>query len=264
MRKFIFLLVVGCLYGQDNPVVTRERVRAAMQKLQWFNKTPNELLYTRKQEKRELAADGTVRSTTTLVTRRDPWDERMVTRVIEKDGKPLPADEVTKQEIKLRKQVEEARKKPPKLMNEEETWMDELPDALEFSKVGTEQVQGRETTLYEFHPRPGYKAKQSRARAFEKVQGKVWVDLLDTEVVKLDVLVIDTISMGFGVLGRVEKGTHFEMERKKWDIGAWFETWQRVRFDLRLLMVKSLRQEIEVRWSNLSFRPPAKMIRSGS
>jgi len=80
----------------------------------------------------------------------------------------------------------------------------------------------------------------------------------------LDVEIFDTISVGFGLLGKLEKGTHFEMERKKWEIGVWFEVWQRIRYDLRVMMVKSLRQEIETHWSNLSHRPPVKMIRSGS
>ncbi len=262
MRALISICFVICMSGQEDLVVNKERVRASLKKMQAKAKQKEDYLFQRRLVKRELTPDGNVKSETVSVLRRDPWEDQVVTRLIEKDGKPLTADEIAKQEERLRKSVIEMRKTPMKPRFEEETWMDEMPDALEFRRAGVENRHGRPADVFSFLPQKGYKAKTMRAKAFEKIRGKVWVDQQDGEMTLLDVEIFDTISVGFGLLGKLEKGTHFEMERKKWDIGVWFEVWQRIRYDLRVMMVKSLRQEIETHWSNLSPRPPVKMIGS--
>jgi hypothetical protein len=264
LRVLLSIICCYSLTAQEDLTANREHVRSAFRKMRLRASLKDDYLYTRRQEKRELLADGTVKSKSALTTRRDPWEDQLVMRVIAKDDQALPAEEIQKQEERLRKQVIELRRNPPKPRIEEETWMMELPDALDFYKAGLETRGGRVMEMYEFRPRPGYQAKESRARAFEKVKGKVWVDQQDLEVAKLEVIVVDTINIGFGVLGKLEKGTQFELERKKWEIGVWYEEWQKVRFDIRLMLVKSLRQEIETRWLQLSLRPPTKMIRSGS
>lgn len=255
MRILISLTIAVCLWGQDDPAANRERIRSSLAKLRDRDAFKKDLLFERRMDRKELAPDGQVKSQKIIVTRRDPWDELVVTRVILRDGKPLTDEENRTQDEKLRKGIEDLRKNPPKAKDDQEPWIDELPDAIEFQKVGTELRNGRNTDIYEFGPRPGYKAKQMRARAFEKIRGKVWVDRQDGEMAKMDVVVFDTINVGFGMLGRIEKGTHFEMERKKWPVGVWFEEWQRIRFDIHVMLVKSMHQEIETRWSSLSFKP---------
>ena len=264
MRALIFIIATFNLVGQEDLNANRDYVRSALKKMQIRAKLKDEYLYTQRQDKRDLLADGSVKSQTSVTMRRDPWEEQLVTRVISKEGKDLSAEEQAKQEERLRKQVIELRRQPPQPRIEVQTWMNELPEALDFRKAGTEPRNGRMVEVFDFQPRPGYQAKQARARAFEKVKGRVWVDREEVEVARMEVIVVDTINIGFGVIGKLEKGTQFEVERKKWEIGIWHEEWQKVRFDVRLMLVKSLRQEIETRWLQLSLRPPTKMIRSGS
>jgi hypothetical protein len=233
----------------------RPRVRAAFEKLMAASETKSKYLYTRHVERREFEAGGKLKSEKKLVYRRDPWDEFLVTRLVERDGKPLPTDEATKQEEKLRRSVEELRrtKAKPKNLEEDLEILREVPEALDFKLVGTEPREGRATEVYEFAPRPGYHFRSMKSRLFGKVKGKLWLDQQSGEVAKLDALVFEDITIGFGIFGKIDKGTHFEMERQKLDGGQWFETWQRVRFDVRVMMVKNLRQEIESRFSG--FRP---------
>jgi len=256
MRSVIFLFCSITLAAEPVEEIPKERVRVSLERMMARAEQEKDLLHQRRQHKRDFDADGKMKSETVVTLRRDPWEEQIVTRTIAKNDQPLSAEEAAKQEERLRKQVEVMRKNPPKPRSESEaSWMRELPEALKFRKVGTELRNGRQTDVLEFEPHPDYKAKQFRAKVFERIRGKVWLDQADGELAKLDVLVFDSISMGFGILGRLDKGTHFELERKKWDIGVWFEEWQRVRFDVRILLIKSVRQEIETRWSNLSFRP---------
>ncbi|MFO0340726.1 MAG: hypothetical protein ACK52Z_18485 [Acidobacteriota bacterium] len=236
-------------------VVPADRIQASLERMMQRNKDKDLLLYTRRQQKRELTADGKVEKQTILTLRRDPWDELVVTRVIAKDDKPLPADQQAKQEERLRKQIETIRRTPPQSKLEEYSFLREVPSALLFRRNGSEIHNGRPCDIITFEPRPGYKAKQTRAKLFEKIRGQICFDQTDGEVAKINALVFDNVNLGFGLLGKIDKGTQFEMDRKKWDIGVWFEQWQRIRFDVRIMMVKNIRQEIETNWSNLNFHP---------
>ena len=263
MRLLICISLALCLAGQDNAVADRELVRVALGRMLVRSLQRDVFLFQRRYEKRELTSEGQLKSQTILTMRRDPWEEQTVNRIIARDDKPLPPDELLRQEEKLRRLVEETRRNPPKTKVDENSWMAELPDALDFHKIGVKFRHNRPADVYEFKPHPGYKSKQMRARAFEKISGHVWIDQKDGEMTKLDVYVFDTINIGFGMLGRVEKGTIFEIERKKWDAGVWFEEWQRVRFELRVMMVKTIRQELETRWSNLSLHSTVKPSHPG-
>ncbi len=256
MRYFLCLVSVLSFGAEtQGDVVPADRIQASLERMMQRNKEKDLLLYTRRQHKRELTADGKVEKQSVVTVRRDPWEEQAVNRVIAKDDKPLPADEQAKQEERLRKQVDTARRTPPPTKVEEYSFLREVPSALVFRRGATEMHNGRPCEVISFEPRPGYKAKQTRAKLFEKIRGSICFDQADGEVAKINALVFDDVSLGFGILGKIDKGTHFEMERKKWDIGVWFEEWQRVRFDVRIMMVKNIRQEIETRWSNLNFHP---------
>jgi hypothetical protein len=246
------------LAGNEGEIVPPERIRASLERMMSQDTKKQELLHQRRQYKREFNPDGALKSETVLDLRLDPWDEFVVTRVIARNGQPLSDKEKASQEERLRKQVDAMRKNPPKSRAErEQSWMRELPDALVFRRAGVEDLGGRRTDVLTFEPRPGYKPKQMRAKLFEKVRGKIWMDQADDELVKLDLLVFDDVSFGFGILAKLEKGTHFEMQRRKWESGVWFEEWQRLRYEARLL-IKPIRQEIETRWTNVSLKPSPK------
>jgi hypothetical protein len=238
---------------------TRPRIREAFTKLMAASQKKSGYLYTRYVTRRELEPDGSVRSEKKLVYRRDPWDEFIVTRLVERDGKPLPAAEAAKQEVKLQRSVADMRKakEKPKNPEEDEELMREVPEALNYRKIGMETREGRATEVYEFTPRAAYRFRSMKTRLLEKVRGKIWVDEADGEIARLEGEVFETESVGFGFVGKIEKGTHFELERRKLDGGHWFEVWQKVRFAARVMMVKNLRQEIESRFAGFTPQPNA-------
>jgi hypothetical protein len=70
----------------------------------------------------------------------------------------------------------------------------------------------------------------------------MWIDRSDTELVRIDAEVFDTVNIGWGVLGRVHKGTRYHAERRR--LGeTWLPRSQTVRFDARVLLVKNVSQE---------------------
>lgn len=132
---------------------------------------------------------------------------------------------------------------------EDTSWLKDFPEALEYKKVGEEEIAGRVAWVLECTPRAGYKAQSLRARVFEKTRGKVWIDVADSQLVRVDAAVFDTVSIGWGMAAKIQKGTRFQIDRRKLADGAWLPESQTIRFAAKVMMVKSLAVEESARFS---------------
>jgi hypothetical protein len=132
---------------------------------------------------------------------------------------------------------------------EDTSWLKEFPEALEFKKVGEEEIGGRVAWVLECSPRAGYKAQSLRGRVFEKTRGRVWIDVADSQLVRVDAAVFDTVSIGWGMAAKIQKGTRFQIDRRKLADGAWLPESQTIRFAAKVMMVKSLAIEDSARFS---------------
>ncbi len=257
--QYLFLLLLAA----DSELETnREVIRAAFAKMSFHDKQLRNHLYEQSALKKEYDSAGKLRASNSFVYRRDAWEEQMVTRLVARDGQPLPKAESLKQESRLAKSVASVRAKqsqPVNARDEMNEWLNELADALDFTRKPLEARDDPSLQPFDFAPRPNYRARNMRAKAFEKVRGRVWIHTAENEIAKLDAEVFDTVNIGFGVIGRVEKGSRFEFERKKMTPEHWFNSWQRARFDVRVMLVKTIRQEFEYRWYNVAPRPTATL-----
>ncbi len=132
---------------------------------------------------------------------------------------------------------------------EDTSWLAEFPEALEYKKVGEEEIAGRVTWVLECSPRAGYRARSLRARVFEKTRGRVWIDVADSQLVRVDAAVFDTVNIGWGMAAKIQKGTRFQIDRRKLPDGAWLPESQTIRFAAKVMLVKSLAVEESARFS---------------
>jgi hypothetical protein len=126
----------------------------------------------------------------------------------------------------------------------QDEWIKEVGDALDFKLAGEETLHGRPAWVLTCSPHRGYSAKNMRARVFEKMNGKLWIDKAERELVRAEAETFDTVSVGFGFLGRIEKGTRFMLARTRLPEGAWVLDSQKIRFGARMLLVKWVGNEI--------------------
>lgn len=264
----VSLLVTAGPGRSDNSDGLRGIMRSAMQKLQSSSEKRNDYLYVLHSERRELDPSGSPRSQESTVVRREPEGEFVVSRLLERNGRPLSEDERARNEESNRKMLDELRALSPeerrrraeegrRKRRSEDAWISEFPEALNYRRIGEEAVNGRTAVVLECSPRPGYRPANMRARVFEKTRGKIWVDKAENELVKADVEVYDTVGVGFGILGRIEKGTRFRLERRKLVDGGWQPVLQSARFAARIMLVKSMNREFTLRFSDYKPRPTA-------
>lgn len=265
----------------ETPVELRELVRKSLAGLNAENERRDQFLFKVRNERKELDAAGKVATQTSYVWERIEIEGFTFGRTLERNGKPLTAEERAGEEKAVQKRLAELKAPPTgtasvgsaaaaparqrQQQQQQRDWFQEFPDALDYKLAGEEIVNGRPALHLLATPRPGYQPKNMRARVFEKMRGDLWVDKATAELAKVDAEMFDTVSVGFGILGKIEKGTRFQMQRQPVGGDATAATWlmasQSIRFGARFLLVKSVRNEITTQWSEFRRRPVAGLPR---
>jgi hypothetical protein len=210
-----------------------------------------DLDYSWRSDRKQFDSSGKITSQTTLVGEKTTVDGVAVHRVLEKDGRKLSEKEAREQEAKIREAVEKAKaERRAGKKGDGDAWVKEVGDALEFKMVGEELVNGRSAWVLTCSPRPGYSPRNMRARVFTKMNGRMWIDKEERQLVRAEAETFDTVSVAMGLLGRVEKGTRFQLARTRLPDGMWVLDTQSVRFGARVMMVKWLGNEIHTRHWN--------------
>jgi hypothetical protein len=166
--------------------------------------------------------------------------------VISRDGNPLTKEESEKQEADLSNRVDAQKAMAPeqrerraaerrKRNADQESWYKEAPEALDFTLAGEEIVEGRKALVITFSPHPGYHAKNIWGRVLEKMSGKMWMDAEENELVRADAALTADVTIGWGLVGRINQGSHFEVERFRMAPHVWLSRKQVDNYSARVV-----------------------------
>jgi hypothetical protein len=92
-----------------------------------------------------------------------------------------------------------------------------LPDAFVFSYAGGE---GNLVKL-SFRPNPSFNPPSLEARVFHDMEGEMWVDCKQERLAAFDGHLTRAVKFGFGLLGHLDKGGHFEVRQAEVVPGHW-------------------------------------------
>ena len=185
-------------------------------------------------------------------------------RQIVKDGVPVSEKELAKQDREHQKRLESGekggRRGPPwrrrntasncDAKSNDEKIMDDLFGLYDMRIVGRETIGGHSTVLVEFKSRPDYKTKTRQGGIMKHVAGRAWVSEDDHQLARLDAEVIDDISIGFGMLAKLKKGTRIFAERQKFNDEVWLPARAEVSLGARLFIFKGLNVQEVVEYSD--------------
>jgi hypothetical protein len=180
-------------------------------------------------------------------------------QLVQRDDHPLGTTEEKKERENLAKSIADRRRESAseRAMRlsvyerrpdwQREAWH-ELPDAFEFRLAAESSLDGHHVFIIEATPRQGYRPLSGTAKLFRSLKGRFWVDQQDLQIVKVEVEVIDTISMGL-FLVRIAKGAHATLELTPVQNGVWLPDRLQVFGSARLGLVQVLHIEQTVRYS---------------
>jgi hypothetical protein len=249
----------------------RELVRRAMENEQENYRKQKDLTHIERHKTEHLDGDGKLKKTD-IVTKEILilYGDRME-RVIERDDKPLSAEERRKEDEKFEKEVaklqkesdEQRQKRIAKYEEEskkEREFVQEVANAFNFKFEGEEMVNGRPAYVVSGEPRPDYKPSSREGKILAKTRGKMWIDIASTHWVKLDVEFTDTVSFGW-ILARVRPGTRFSVEQNLFRDDVWVPQQVKFNLDARVGLFKQLFENVDVTFRDWRrFSSEAKII----
>lgn len=256
MRPAVILSLLPLSFALgDTPAGRQELVRDAVDNYFRSAKLMREFAVVRNTERREFNGDGRLKSRENWTQHIDFINGVRVGWTIERDGRPLGAEEKARSQAAARQAAAEWKAKSQQerakalAKAENETgYLKEFPHALVFSALPDETLDGRKAMVWAFKPKPGYKAKSMGGRVYEGVVGKLWLDKEERQLMRLEAEVVRDVTVG-GFLAKIEKGTKFELSQARVEAGCWLPVKQSIRYGARILMVKGVHKAIETRYT---------------
>ena len=166
-----------------------------------------------------------------------PSDDRSAyyRRLLEKDGVPVPNS--APERIERRTRPQQGRS------SIEDTVM-----ALRFSIDRREAVNGRDTIVVRFEPRPGAKPQTREGKLASTMKGLIWVDEALREVTRVEAVAIDDLSFGFGLVARLGEGSAVSLTRARIDDNVWLPISIRFAGEGRAMLVRKLKIDFVIEW----------------
>jgi hypothetical protein len=111
-----------------------------------------------------------------------------------------------------------------------------LPDAFVFSYAGDD---GNLVKL-SFRPNPSFHPPSLEARVFHDMEGEMWVDCKQERLAAFDGHLTQIVKFGFGLLGHLDKGGHFEVRQAEVAPGHWDMTTMNLAMTGKALLFASI------------------------
>lgn len=255
MRTGLILALFALAFARaEAPAGRWELVRDAVENYFRSARLMREFAVVRQTERREFDGDGRLKSREHWTQHIDFIDGVRVGWTIERDGKPLSVEERARSQDAARLAASEWKSKTPQerakilAKAEKETgYLKEFPHALVFTALPDETLGGRAAQVWAFKPKPGYKAQSMGGRVYEGVEGKLWLDKEERQLMRLEAEVVRDVTVG-GIVAKIEKGTRFSLSQARVEPGCWLPVHQSIRYGARILIVKGVHKAIETRY----------------
>jgi hypothetical protein len=153
-------------------------------------------------------------------------------QLLEREGKPVRGSEPERQE-----------RRPTTGRS-----LADVVATLRFSVAKREVLNGRDTILVNFEPRPGADPQTRQGNIAKVLKGTIWVDEASREVVRAEAVAIDSVSFGAGFIARLNEGAHVSLTREQVDDGVWLPTGIRMKGNGRALLLRSLNIDYFIEW----------------
>ena len=235
-------------------------IRQVAEKDMENDKRQRDYTYVERMVEHKLNGKGEIASTETRTYDVLEIYNEQVRRLTSKDDKPLSAKDAGKEDEKIQKIIDKRKnesesdrekrlKREEKEREDDRRFVTEVADAYNFTLVGMESLDGRETYVIDAEPRPGFEGKSREAKILPKFRFRVWIDRAENQWVKLDAECIDTVSLGL-FLARIHKGSRILIDTTRVNDEVWLPRHVAVHIDVRVALLKNFNVEQDVTYTD--------------
>lgn len=127
-----------------------------------------------------------------------------------------------------------------------------------FELDGQETVDGRLARVVLVRPQRDARTVSDAGRWMKKFEGRAWVSEADAELLRLELVAVDTIWIGLGIVGRVHEGTRITYTRRPDPTGVWFPARARIEARGRTLLFRSFNVDSVTEWFDYRRHEPGR------
>jgi hypothetical protein len=233
------LSVTALIAQQERPLPDQESfLREVRTRLQTDSALQSGYIYVETRREQKLDGRGRVGQESVKVYESYPGlpGEDRWERLISENGRPRAASDLEKElrdrqkkaEAMVREATEQPAKQRARLQREYaakrrefDAVLDDLFLVFDIRMERRERLDGHETIVFSLTPRREAKPRTREGSQMRTVAVRAWVSESDRELVRVDAEVIDTLSMGFGLLARLHKGAKLSFLRTKVNDEVW-------------------------------------------
>jgi hypothetical protein len=212
---------------------------------------------------REINSKGELKKETIKVYEVYPLPNREpVEKLISENGVPLSAERAAKEDkrvqeefAKAEREKEKDEKKVAQRRAEREKKKAEGAEISPFLKVcdfvspRREMLDGRETIVFDFRPREGFKPKTREESLIAKLVGVVWIDPVDKQVIRLEARLAEGFKMAGGLLVSLKPGAALVMEQTRMAQGVWLPKFAQINLSVKVLLFSGGDYNKTIEWT---------------
>lgn len=255
IRLIVFagpLAVSLLVSAQQPPQASLPDIRQLMQEVQdhqrQLDKVRENYTYTSYQVVQDIDANGQVKKTDASEYNDFFVNGHVIERKVKSNNQALNAHDEQKETERVTKLVEKAEKTPRDKPVEGPTIsITRLLEIMDVRNERRELYRGDPTIVFDFVGRKDAKTHGLAEDASKKLQGTLWINEADRQVAHLEVSFDDNFRLVGGILATVQKGSSFRFDQSKVNGEIWLPTGAEGTMQLRLLMLKNLRQHFHER-----------------
>jgi hypothetical protein len=120
----------------------------------------------------------------------------------------------------------------------------------EFVSPRRERLEGRESIVFDFRPRAGFKPKTREESLIAKLVGVVWIDPTDKQVIRLEARLAEGFKIAGGLVASLKPGAGIVMEQTRMEQGVWLPRFAQINLSVKVLLFGGGDYNKTIEWSD--------------
>lgn len=217
---------------------------------------------------REINSKGELKKQTVKVYEVYPLPNREpVQKLISENGVPLSTERAAKEDKRVQeeflkaerdKQKDAAKAAKRKSEREKKKKSDDDADpaismflrACDFVSPRRERFEGRDSIVFDFRPRAGFKPKTREESLIAKLVGVVWIDPTDKQVMRLEARLAEGFKIAGGLVASLKPGAALVMEQTRMEQGVWLPRFAQINLSVKVLLFAGGDYNKTIEWSD--------------
>lgn len=250
--------------GATEKLDVAELLREVNRNQDEIDKRVSEYAFTQTETDKQIDSKGVLKKQTVRVYEVYPLPNREpVKKLISENGVPLSPEQAKKEDRRVQEEfvkAERDREKDEKKVaqrraerdkkEKEGTEISPFLKACEFVSPRREQWEGRETIVFDFRPKEGFRPKSREESLIAKLVGVVWIDPIDKQVIRLEARLAEGFKIGGGLVASLKPGAAVVIEQTRMAQGVWLPRFAQVSLSVKILLFGGGDYNQTVEWSD--------------